>query len=49
MEEEIALINRAVQSLGEGRRMDRRSFVRGFALCGLMANLLLSGGEAQQR
>jgi ribose transport system substrate-binding protein len=49
MDEEFALVNRAVQSLGEGRRMDRRGFVRGFALSGLMANLLLSGCESQEQ
>jgi ribose transport system substrate-binding protein len=43
MDEEFALASRALRALGEGRRMDRRSFARGFALSGLMANLLLSG------
>lgn len=43
MDEEFALVGRSLQALGEGRRMDRRGFVRGFALCGMMANLLLGG------
>jgi ribose transport system substrate-binding protein len=49
MDEEFALINRAVQSLGEGRRMDRRGFMRGLALCGLVAGTLLSGCESQDQ
>jgi ribose transport system substrate-binding protein len=49
MDEEFAWVNQAVQSLGEGRRMDRRGFMRGFALCSLMANLLLSGCESQEQ
>ena len=47
MDEEFALANRALQSLGEGRRMDRRGFVRGFTLCSLIAGQLLSGCAAQ--
>lgn len=47
MDEELALVNRSLRALGEGRRMDRRGFVRGFALCSMMANLLLSGCASQ--
>jgi ribose transport system substrate-binding protein len=49
MDENLALISRAVQSMGEGRRMDRRNFIRGFTLCSLMANMLLSGCESQEQ
>jgi ribose transport system substrate-binding protein len=49
MEEDLALASRSLQALGEGRRMDRRGFVRGFALCGMLANLLLSGCGPQER
>ncbi|HEX5692721.1 MAG TPA: sugar ABC transporter substrate-binding protein, partial [Roseiflexaceae bacterium] len=46
---ELEALDRAVRSLGEGRRMDRRAFTRGFALCGLMASVLLSGCESQDQ
>lgn len=49
MDEDLALISRTVQSIGEGRRMDRRNFIRGFTLCGMMANMLLSGCESQEQ
>jgi ribose transport system substrate-binding protein len=49
MDENLALISRAIQSIGEGRRMDRRNFIRGFTLSGLMANMLLSGCSSQEQ
>jgi ribose transport system substrate-binding protein len=49
MDEQLALINRAVESLGEGRHMDRRTFTRGFALCGMLAGMLLGGCESQEQ
>lgn len=49
MDEEFAQITRAVQSLDDGRRMDRRGFVRGFGLCSLMASMLLSGCASQDQ
>lgn len=48
MDENVALLNQAVQSLGEGRRLDRRAFARGFALTGALAALALSGCAARQ-
>jgi ribose transport system substrate-binding protein len=49
MDEELTLINRAVRALGEGRRMDRRGMLRGFALCGLLSNVLLSSCESEEQ
>jgi ribose transport system substrate-binding protein len=37
----------ALQALGEGGRLDRRGFVRGFALAGALAGLALSGCDTQ--
>ncbi|HEX9372275.1 MAG TPA: hypothetical protein VF897_14765, partial [Roseiflexaceae bacterium] len=36
-------IGEALQSLGEGARMDRRTFMRGFALLGALAGTALAG------
>ena len=33
----------ALQALGEGRQLDRRGFMRGFALAGALAGLTLGG------
>jgi ribose transport system substrate-binding protein len=49
MHDELAQVRRAVRSLNDGRQMDRRGFMRGFALCGLMANMLLGGCESEEQ
>jgi ribose transport system substrate-binding protein len=38
-----ALAAQALQSLGEGSRLDRRGFMRGFALAGALAGMALGG------
>src|SRR5215207_6831397 len=42
-----ALAAQALQSLGEGRQLDRRGFVRGFALAGALAGMTLAGCAPQ--
>src|SRR5215213_3451661 len=49
MSDDSALLARAVQSLSDGRHMDRRTFMRGFALVGVLANMLLSGCDSQSQ
>jgi ribose transport system substrate-binding protein len=44
-----AAVAQALQSLGEGRRIDRRGFVRGLGLVGAMAGLALSGCAPQEQ
>jgi ribose transport system substrate-binding protein len=41
--DDTALIERAIAQLGEGARMERRSFLRGFALLGALSGLALAG------
>src|SRR5688572_8259442 len=47
MDDEFDQVGRAIRLLGDGRNMNRRAFMRGFMLCGLAANMLLSGCESQ--
>jgi ribose transport system substrate-binding protein len=49
MSDDAALLARAVQSLRDGQHMDRRTFMRGFALVGVLANMLLSGCDSQSQ
>jgi ribose transport system substrate-binding protein len=49
IDDEFALLNQALRSLRDGRQMNRRAFVRGFALVGMLANLLLSGCDVEQQ
>ena len=49
MTEESALMARAVESLRDKQQMDRRTFMRGFALVGVLANLLLSGCDSESQ
>src|SRR5689334_23929205 len=44
-----AVAAQALQALGEGRRLDRRGFVRGFALAGALAGLALTGCAPQSQ
>jgi ribose transport system substrate-binding protein len=44
-----ATAKRALLALGEGRRLDRRGFMQGFALVGALAGLALAGCEVQGR
>lgn len=49
MDEEVELLNRAIRALGEGRKLDRRGFVRGFALAGVLASVALSACDSRQQ
>ena len=44
-----ASMARVLQSLGEGQRLDRRGFMRGFALAGALAGLTLGGCVATEQ
>jgi ribose transport system substrate-binding protein len=43
------LAAQALQGLGEGRRLDRRGFLRGFAITGALAGLALSGCDTESQ
>jgi ribose transport system substrate-binding protein len=49
MDDELVRIKQLIRSLPEGRRMDRRGFMRGMALAGMLANLTLSGCESREQ
>lgn len=49
MHEDIHPMASALSALGEGRRMDRRTFARGFALTGVLAGMLMSGCQTRSQ
>jgi len=49
MEDQHIRLTQAFQSLGDGRQMDRRMFMRGFTLVGMLASLELTGCASQEQ